>query len=131
MPKVGATTSISVDRNTTTMIDAHVFDAADEAKTSNSIDVSDYKSLIVLIDLAVVLAPTDIVIDIEFSDDDSTFYKLMEGPFGDLRYEDSAGALKEALQSECYGKHVRVVATSSGCDGSNTFTLTVKITTIN
>jgi len=130
MPKIGATAQTVITRNSTTMIDGHVFDTADEVKTSDSIDISNYKDLIILIDLAVASAPTDIVIELYFSDDDSTFYKLMEGPFGDLRYEDSAGDKKEALHSKAYGKYCRVKAISSGADATNTFTLTVIIITI-
>jgi len=131
MPRVGAITVAAYIRNTTTLIDGHVFNTAGATKTSSSIDISRYKDLIILIDLAVTGAPTDILIEVYFSDDDTTFYKLMEGPFGDLRYEDEAGDKKEALHSKAYASNLKVKATSSGTDATNYFTLTVKVETIN
>jgi len=109
-----------------TFVNAVVFDTADETYTSASLDVSEYRNFTILLDLAVTLAPTDIVIRVQFSDDDSTFYNLMNGPFGDLRYEDTAGAKVEALTGRIIASYMRIYVVSSGCDATNKFTLTVK-----
>jgi len=50
----------------------------------------------------------------------------MNGPFGDLRYEDSAGAKQEAVIGKVVAPYMRIHVVSSGCDGTNTFTLTAK-----
>jgi len=110
-----------------TFVDAVVFNSPDEDYTSASRDVSDYRDFAILIDLAVASAPTDIVIRVQFSDDNIKYYNLMNGPFGDLRFEDSAGDKLEAVVGKAMSKHMKVYVLSSGCDGSNTFTLTVKV----
>ena len=113
-------------QTTHTFVDGVVFNATDEAYTSAAFDVSDYRKFSLLIDLAVALAPTDIVIRVQFSDDDVTYYNLMNGPFGDLRYEDTAGDKLEAVVGKVMAAYMKVYVLSSGCDGTNTFTLTVK-----
>lgn len=109
-----------------TFVDGVVFNTSAEDYTSSALAVSDYRTFSLLIDLAVALAPTDIVIRVQFSDDDVTYYNLMNGPFGDLRYEDTAGAKLEAVFGNIMSTYMKVYVLSSGCDATNTFTLTVK-----
>lgn len=109
-----------------TFVDGVVFNSSAEAYTSAALDVSDYRNFSLLIDLAVALAPTDIVIRVQFSDDNVTYYNLMNGPFGDLRYEDTAGAKLEAVFGNIMASYMKVYVLSSGCDATNFFTLTVK-----
>lgn len=110
-----------------TLIDAIVFDSADEAYTSGSIAVANFRRFTLLIDLAVSGAPTDIVLRVQVSDDDTTFRNLMNGPFGDLRYEDSAGNKNEAVQGEILTPFMKLYVLSSGCTAGAYFTLTSKI----
>lgn len=111
---------------TETFVDAVVFDSTDETYTSESYDCVEYRGFVLLIDLGVTLAPTDIQIQVRFSDDDTTFYRLMNGPFGGLRFEDVAGNKTEALVGKCLAQYMDVHCISSGCSGTNKFTLTVK-----
>lgn len=108
-----------------TFIDDITFNNTITTVTSSSVGTEKYNSSILLIDLAVANDPTDIVIEVEFSDDNVTFYKYMLGPFGDLRYEDSA-AKKESLLLDCAPMYVRIKVTATGTDETKTFTLTVK-----
>jgi len=119
--------SQAVRKKTITLIDAQVFDDVTTTKTSTSIDISAYRWFELLIDLAVTGTPTDLLIEAEVSDDDTTFYKHMRGPFGDLRYEDTAGDLREAIGDVCPSNYLRVKATATGTTALNKFTLTVKI----
>lgn len=109
------------------MINNVVFDTADEAYLSPSVETNAYHEFSLLLSLAVTLAPTDIVIEVWFSDDDTTYYKYMNGPFGDLRYEDTAGNKLEALVGRVCAPYMKVGAVSSGCDGSNKFALIAKV----
>lgn len=112
---------------TVVFIDNFEFAATSGAKTSASFYCEPYKKFSLLINLAVTATPTDLLIEVKFSDDNAKFYKLMNGPFGDLRYEDSAGNLLEEIQGECRASYCHIVATPSGTDGSNKFTLTAKM----
>lgn len=114
--------------NTVTFVDKILFNSSGQAYTSEPFDCAAYKDFLLLIDLDVTGAPTDIVIDVEFSDDRATWYKYMRGPFGDLRYEDSAGDKKECLDGVIRAEYMRVTLTSTGCDGAKTFLMTVKAT---
>lgn len=109
-----------------TLVDAVVFNSTDETYTSASIDVSAYRFFSVLLDLAVADAPTDIVVRVQMSDDDSTWRNFMNGPFGDLRYEDAAGAKNEAIHGPLSAPYMRFYIVSSGCTATKTFTLTAK-----
>ncbi len=109
-----------------TLIDNITFDANTTTHTGKVFDIKPYRDCYILINVAVTSAPTDILIDIEVSDDYTTFYKYMQGPFGDLRYEDAAGDKKEALPFPLRVPYMRVKATATGTSGTNKFTLTVK-----
>ena len=117
-----------INRGIHTFIDATVFDDAPTTETSESFDTSNFKKFNLLIELAVTNTPTDILIELEFSDDDVTFYKLMNGPFGDLRYEDGAGDLKETVSGKdiMLDRYMRVKVTATGTDATDKFALTVK-----
>lgn len=111
---------------TITLIDNVEFNATVTTHTGISFDIQAYRECVILINVAVTSTPTDIVIDIEESDNNSDFYKYMGGPFGDLRYEDAAGDKKEAIPLPLRVPYIRAKATATGTSGSNKFTLTVK-----
>lgn len=113
-------------QKTVTPVSAILFNSAALAYTSPVFQVAGYRDLLLLINLDVTLAPTDIRIDLQFSDDQANFHKYMIGPFGDLRYEDSAGDLKESLNAPILAPYMRIYVLSSGCDANNTFLLTLK-----
>lgn len=102
-----------------------LFDSAAETYTSDSFECAPYKEFLLLIDLDVTGAPTDIRIDVEFSHDNVNFFKLMDGPFGSLMYEDSAGDKKEAVSGKIIAHWMRIYVVSSGCTSSLTFKLSV------
>ena len=85
----------------------------------------DSKKFLLLINLAAcTLAPTDLKIDVEFSDDKVNWFKYQNDPFGWLKYEDTAPPLKECVSGDCIGLYVRVSITGAGCSGANYFTIT-------
>lgn len=107
-------------------VDNILFNSANQIYTSKTIYCAAYRNFLLLIDLDVTGAPTDIVIDVKFSDDKATWYKYMRGPFGDLRYEDSAGDKKECLDGIILSPYMQIKLTSAGCDGAKTFLMAVK-----
>lgn len=114
------------ERVTHTFVDAVVFDTTAETYTADGYDVVEYRDFLLLIDLEVTGTPTDIQIQVRFSDDDTTYYRLVIGPFGDLRFEDAAGNKTESLVGKCLSTFMDIHCISSGCNGTDKFTLTVK-----
>jgi len=108
-------------------LDGVVFNDAITTITSTSFRCVPFHDFAILIKLVVAGTPTDILFDIEFSEDNVTFYKLMNGPFGDLRYEDAAGNKNEAVFGKIAGKYVRVTATATGTAAQDTFTASVYV----
>lgn len=108
-------------------IDAVTFNEADEAFTSKIFKCEPYVKFVILINLDVTSDPTDIVFHIEFSDDQENWYKYMNGPFGDLRYEDAAGDKKEYIVGDVIAPYVRIRAVSSGCEATKIFLITAKM----
>ena len=106
-------------------VKAVLFDSTAEVYTSKSFECAPYKEFLLMIDLDVTGVPTDIQIWVEFSHDNVNFFKLMDGPFGSLMYEDSAGDKKEAVSGKIIAGWMRLYVVSSGCDATNTFKLSV------
>lgn len=104
-----------------------LFNSSAQVFTSVSIDTRRYLSFLMLIDLDVTSDPTDIQFVVEFSDDNATWYQYVIGPFGDLRYEDSAGDKTECLDGPIIAPYMRLRAVSSGCEATKTFLITSKL----
>lgn len=115
-----------VARTTHAFVTTITFDDDPTTYTATGIDVSAYRDFLLLVNVAVVDTPTDIVIRVQFSDDGSTYYNYMNGPFGDLRYEDAAGAKLEAIAGKCIAQYMRVYVAATGTGSTHKFTLTVK-----
>lgn len=114
-------------QETIRMIDAITFNDVVTSKTSNSIHVGAFTDFCLLIDLDVTAAPTDITIDVELSYDGARFFKLMNGPFGSLMYEDSAGDKKEAVSGKVLADYMRIKVTATGTTSSATFKLSLDV----
>lgn len=114
---------------TTTLLRAQVFDDVTITITSSAVDCRNYRSFLLYLDLDSTNTPTDILFDVEFSDDNVTFYKYKDGYFGNLRYEDTACASGqyECVPDKCYGNFMRLTATATGTTAQNIFTITAKI----
>lgn len=115
-------------QKTVLFVDEVLFNSANETYTSEPFECAAYRDLLLLINLDVTGAPTDIYIDVQFSDDRANWYKYMRGPFGDLRYEDAAGDKKESLDCPVLAPWMRIYVVSSGCAADATFKLSVKAT---
>jgi len=107
-------------------VDNITFDDDPTTYTATGFDVSAYRKFLLLIFLGVDNAPTDIVIRVQFSNDNIIYYNYMNGPFGDIRYEDAAGPRMEAISGECLANYMRVYVEATGTDGTDKFILTVK-----
>lgn len=113
-------------RTTLTFVNNITFDNVTTTYAANGVDVSAYRRFALLIEVVVVDTPTDVVIRVQFSDDDSLYYNYMNGPFGDIRYEDAAGTKTEAISGECVADYMRVEVVATGTNGTHKFVLTVK-----
>ena len=109
------------------LIDAITFNDVITSYTSASFFCEPYRKFALLLNLDVTATPTDIVIRVEISDDNAKWYQYMNGPFGDIRYEDSAGDKLEAILGELRSSHVRLKAVATGTTAANTFKLTAKL----
>jgi len=108
------------------LVDGITFDDDPTSYTSGLIDVSAYRDFLLLISLTVTNSPTNIVIRVLFSDQPAAGWQYVNGPFGDLRYEDSAGTKTEAIHGKCLAPYMGVYVLATGTDATDKFTLTVK-----
>ena len=117
----------------TTLIDATTFNATTATETSDAVFMQDYGHFTLYTSIDSTLTPTDIVIQVQFSDDGVTFYNYTRGPFGDLRWEDggTATALNESIDGEVAGRYMRVIVTCTGTDATKKFLVTVKVSAYN
>jgi hypothetical protein len=113
-------------QKTIILIDARTFNASLTSLNGALFEVGAYAKGLLLIDLDVTGAPTDILFSLEFSADRINWYKYMIGPFGDLRYEDSAGDKTECLDFPILAPFMRLKAVATGTDASKTFLITAK-----
>lgn len=99
------------------------------AYTSDSIYTRDFRNFVLYLNIDSTGSATDILFDIEFSDDDVTFYKLTDWWYGDLRYTDTqtADGVLESMGYYIQGRYVRLTATVTGGSQGNTFTVTAKM----
>lgn len=110
-----------------TPVNAQVFDDAQSSYTSVEIDCSGYRKFLLRIRLAVTDTPTNIKINVQFSQDGATYENYMRGPFGSLMYEDSAGSKNECIEGECPGAKMKIDVVATGTTAAHKFTLTCKV----
>lgn len=109
------------------MVDNITFDDDPTSYTSDPITSTSFRKFLLRIDLAVTGTPTSIQINVEFSHHGATWEKYMQGPFGSLMYEDTAGAKSECIPGERLGNKMRINVVALGTDVNNYFTLTCKL----
>jgi hypothetical protein len=110
-----------------TPVNAQVFDDTQAEYTSAEIDCSGYRKFLLRVRLAVTAAPTNIQVNVQFSQGGATYETLMNGPFGSLMYEDTAGAKNECIEGECLGAKMKINVVATGVSDVNKFTLTCKV----
>lgn len=113
-------------QKTITLIDAVTFNDVTANTTGKLFEVPAYANALILLNVDVTGAPTDVLIDIQFSYDRVNWFKYMLGPFGDLRYEDAAGDKKECLPIQILAPFMRGYAIATGTDAVKTFKLSVR-----
>ena len=113
-------------RNSETLIDNQTIT---DTYTSSSIHAEDYRKFVLYLTISSTGQPTDILFDVEFSDDNVNFYKLTDLWYGDLRYEDTATAdgIRESMGYYIQGRYVRLTATVTGGSATDYFTVTAKM----
>jgi len=108
-------------------VDAQTFDNNQLTYTSAEIDCTGCRKFLLRNVLTVTDTPTDIKINVQFSQGGVTYENYMRGPFGSLMYEDSAGAKSECIEGECLGARMRINVVATGVDATHKFTLTCKL----
>ncbi len=113
-------------RNSETLISNRVIT---DLYTSSSIHTEEYRRFVLYLDIDSTGQPTDILFDVEFSDDNLNWYKLTDWWYGDLRYTaaQTANGIKESMGYYIQGRYVRLVATVAGGSIGNDFTVTAKM----
>lgn len=110
-----------------TPVNNEVFDNVQATYTSAEVNSAGYRKFLLRIILGVTLAPTDIKINVQFSQGGATFENYTRGPFGSLMYEDTAGAKSECIEGDIVGDRMRINVVATGTDATNKFTLTCKL----
>jgi len=114
-------------QSTSDPVSAQVFNDGQSEYTSAEIDCAGYRKFLLRIILAVANTPTDIKINVQFSQGGGTYENYTRGPFGSLMYEDTAGAKSECIEGECLGAKMKIYVVATGVTAANTFTLTCKV----
>ena len=95
--------------------------------TSKDYFCEPYSRASIIINSVVAGAPTDIVIQVQLSDDSVNWYQRMDGPFGDLRYVAAGGNIKESIDFDIRATWIRLRAIAAGTTAVNTFLLNAKV----
>ncbi len=113
-------------RNSETLIDNELIT---DTYTSSSIRTEDYRNFVLYLNIDSTGTPTDILFHVDFSDDNTTWYKLTDHWYGDLRYEDTATAdgITESMGYYIQGRYVRLRAVVTGGGAAAYFTVTAKM----
>lgn len=118
---------IKTVKDCVTAINAIVLDDNPTTYTSAAIDMSTFDYAMLFLDIAVTSTPTDVLIEVLTSCDDSTYYTIMDGPLGDLRYDDTCCPRAESIKIPYGCAFIKVKATATGTDAQKTFTVTAKV----
>jgi len=110
-----------------TPVDAQVFDDGLSEYTSDPMEASGYRMFLLRIILAVTGTPTTIKINVQFSQEGTTYENYVQGPFGSLMYEDTGGAKSECIGGFILGDKMKINVVATGVDAGNYFTLTCKV----
>ena len=133
---VDVTNPLSVEQHTipaaawTTLLNAVRLDDDPTFSYSAALDVSAQAALWVLVSIDSTLAPTNLRILVQCSEDGgTTWWDFEEGLWASLCWEDvdTAAGIKKAYLLPCGGLDtVRIGAIATGTDANNYFTVTVK-----
>ena len=110
--------------DTTLLVDNITFNDKRSNYTSSSIPTDFHRNFILYIWLQSTGTPTNIVYEVQFSHDNSTWYKYMNWFYGDLRYEDTANlspGTYESVSFPCAGRYMRIRVVATGLSSSNIF----------
>jgi len=113
----------------TTLIDDVTIDDAPTFYNSEAMDVTEYNAVWVLIDIDSTLAPTDLRVLAQFSDDGgTTWWDFEEGLWASLYWEDTdtAAGINKSFLLPCGGiDDIRIRIVGTGTDAGNFFVCTV------
>lgn len=107
-----------------TLINAVRLDDDPTTTTSTAVDVYGYKEIIIETLVDSTLAPTDVVFQLQFSNDDGVNFATYNLDYwANYRYEDTATAsgLREVAVGRVLGKKMQFVATATGTSGTAFF----------
>ena len=113
-------------RNSETLIDD---EAIQTTYTSSSIHTEDYRNFVLYLDIVSTGTPTDILFHVEFSDDNTNWYRLTDWWYGYLDYTDAQteDGIKESMGYYIQGRYVRLRTVVTGGATADYFTVTAKM----
>ncbi len=82
--------------------------------TSPSFLCAPYAEFELLADIIASGAADNLTIEVETSDDNATWYKKTDIPFGSLKWEGTLGDKKESVQGKCISQYIRLTALGTG-----------------
>ena len=103
------------------------FNNTQTSYTSAEIDCAGYRKFLLRNILIVSGAPTNIKINVQFSQGGVSYENYMRGPFGSLMYEDSACPQAECIEGECLAAKMKINVVATGTDAGNIFMLNCKV----
>ena len=120
---------LAVTRECMTLIDNITLDDDPTFYNSACVDVSDYAYGMLMIDLAVGAgAPTDCLFEVWTGcATGECDYKIMDGPLGDLRYDDTVCPITESIAIPYFCDWLQVRAIGTGTAAGATFVITANV----
>lgn len=108
-------------------VNAQVFNDVQTTYTSNALATGDCRKILLRVILTVTGTPGTIKISPQFSFGGGTYQNCIQGPFGSLMYEDTAGNKSECIPMECIAPLMRINVVATGTSAANKFTLTCQL----
>lgn len=101
------------------------YDDSPTTATSDAFEIWKYRDFTISYLLDKANTPTDITIQVQISNDNSTWRKLTNDALGSLVYDDTSvgSGLDEAYSFRTVARMMRIVVTATGTDATNTFTI--------
>jgi len=96
--------------------------------TSAAVELTGFSAVGLELNIAVTLTPTDLTMELQFSDNTTDWYPLATTPWSNMVWEDGGAPYMESHTIPLVARYVRLSAVGTGCDANNYFTITAKLT---
>ncbi len=118
---------VATAKDCVTAINAQVLNNALTTYTSAAITMGTFDYAMLFLDIAVANDPTDVLVEVLASCDDSAYYVIRDGPLGDLRYDDTSCPVADSIAIPYGCAYMKIRITGTGTTIDHTFTVTAKV----